>query len=125
MRVLVVGGGAGIGKGATLAYLDQGAVVTVVERSEHHAAALRRETEGRPLEVVIGDATSPAVLYQALSQAINTIGGLDHLTCCVGVFDHYASLRELSVDQLVKAAEEIWRVNVLATLVAVRIAWPA
>ncbi|MFE2183141.1 SDR family NAD(P)-dependent oxidoreductase [Streptomyces sp. NPDC059455] len=125
MRVLVVGGGAGIGKGAALAYLDQGAVVTVVERSEHHAAALRRETEGSPLEVVVGDATSPAVLYQALSQAIDTTGGLDHLTCCVGVFDHYASLRELSVEELVKAAEEIWRVNVLATLVAVRIAWPA
>ncbi|MFJ5304282.1 SDR family NAD(P)-dependent oxidoreductase [Streptomyces sp. NPDC088350] len=125
MRVLVVGGGAGIGKGAALAYLDEGAVVTVVERSEDHADALRRETKGRPLEVVVGDATAPAVLYQALSQAISATGGLDHLTCCVGVFDHYASLRELSVDELVKAAEEIWRVNVLATLVAVRTAWPA
>ncbi|MEU6661980.1 SDR family NAD(P)-dependent oxidoreductase [Streptomyces sp. NPDC046821] len=125
MNVLVVGGGAGIGKGAALAYLDEGASVTVLERSPRHAEALTEETRGRSLRVVVGDATAEPVLTEALEQAVDSAGKLDHLTCCVGVFDHYASLRELTVKELVDAAEEMWRVNVLSTLVAVRTAWPA
>ncbi|MFG2884599.1 SDR family NAD(P)-dependent oxidoreductase [Streptomyces sp. NPDC048297] len=125
MRVLVVGGGAGIGRGAALAYLDEGATVTVVERSPRHAETLAEETRGRSLHVVAGDATAVPVLYEALAQAVGPDGRLDHLTCCVGVFDHYVSLRELSVEELTDAAEEMWRVNVLGTLVAIRTAWPA
>jgi NAD(P)-dependent dehydrogenase (short-subunit alcohol dehydrogenase family) len=121
--MLVVGGGSGIGRGASLAYLAEGARVTVVERSAELAAGLREDTADR-IQVVVGDATEPEVLETAVAAAAAE-GGFDHLTCCVGVFDHYASLRELTVEQLVAAAEETWRVNVLAALLAVRVAWPA
>ncbi|WP_326834742.1 SDR family NAD(P)-dependent oxidoreductase [Amycolatopsis rhabdoformis] len=121
LSILVSGGGSGIGRAATLAYLREGAAVTVVERSPAHAAELRAAAGSLPLEVVVGDATAPEVL----AEAVATAGRVDQLTCCVGVFDHYTSIRDLSVAELVTAAREIWQVNVLGALAAVRTAWPA
>ncbi|MCZ4590005.1 SDR family NAD(P)-dependent oxidoreductase [Rhodococcus opacus] len=121
-RTLVIGGGSGIGRAVTLAYLREGASVTVVERSAENAQALG-EVEG--LEVIVGDATDRSVIERAVGRAVSDDGKLDHLTCCVGVFDHYASLRELSGERLTAAADEMWRVNVLSTFTAVNVAWPA
>lgn len=127
-QVLLTGGGSGIGRAVVGAYLDEGATVTVLERSpdnvadlEREGAELEREGHGR-LRVLLGDANEPADLRAAVEAGS---GVLDNLTCCVGVFDYYASLRELSAADLAVAAEEIWRVNVLSTLQAVQAAYPA
>lgn len=124
LGILVVGGGSGIGRAAVLAYLREGARLTVVERSPENAAALRESVGARPIEVIEGDGTHPAVLADAVARATAGDRRLDQLTCCVGVFDHYATLRELSADELFTAGEEIWRVNVLGTFAAIRAAWP-
>ena len=121
LRMLVVGGGSGIGRAVALGYRDEGAHVTVIERSKAFADEL--EAEGG-LAIVTGDATDPDVLREGVGRAAET-RGLDNLTCCVGVFDHYASVRDLSPNDLRAAGEEIWRVNVLSTLAAVAAAWPA
>ena len=42
------------------------------------------------IDVVVGDATDAAVLAGAVERASRELGRLDNLTCCVGVFDHYA-----------------------------------
>lgn len=124
-RTLVLGGGSGIGRAVTLAYLEAGARVTVVERDEANARALTADAgAGDRLQVVVGDATAADTVRRAVSVA-GDAGELDHLTCCVGVFDHYASLRELDEVQWEAAAEEIWRINVLGTLRAVHAAWPS
>ena len=125
LGILVVGGGSGIGRAAVAAYLREGARLTVVERCAEHAAALRELGEHHPVEVVEGDGTTASVLADAVATATAGGQGLDQLTCCVGVFDHYASLREIGVDDLLAAGEEIWRVNVLGTFAAVAAAWPA
>jgi NAD(P)-dependent dehydrogenase (short-subunit alcohol dehydrogenase family) len=75
--------------------------------------------------VLVGDATDPSVVAAAVDAARASNGHLDHLTCCVGVFDHYASLRDLSVEELSSAAEEMWRTNVLSALLAVNLAHDA
>jgi NAD(P)-dependent dehydrogenase (short-subunit alcohol dehydrogenase family) len=124
LNMLVSGGGSGIGRATTLAYLREGATVTAIERDPDHATALRRAGEGLPLRVVEGDATAPEVIATAVDAAAATGGRLDQLTCCVGVFDHYASLRDLPAPRLIAAAEETWRLNVLSALLAVGAAWP-
>lgn len=120
-RILVTGGGSGIGRAVVDAYLEHGARVTVVERSPENTAALGQRDDRR-LRVLNGDATDPAVLEEAVGTAAGP-DGLDNLTCCVGVFDYYASLRELGAAELEAAAAEIWTLNVLSTLHAVRAAW--
>jgi 2,3-dihydroxy-2,3-dihydrophenylpropionate dehydrogenase len=72
---------------------------------------------------VVGDATDAATVTEAVAAA-GERAGLDHLTCCVGVFDYYASVRELTAPKLMAAADEVWRANVLSTLLAVNVAYP-
>jgi NAD(P)-dependent dehydrogenase (short-subunit alcohol dehydrogenase family) len=118
--MLVTGGGSGIGRAVVLAYLAEGATVTVLERSVEHAAALPHR--GDRLQVVTGDATDPGTIAAAVDVASGP-GGLDHLTCGVGVFDYYASVRELDPAQVEAAALESWRVNVLSVFLAVQAAY--
>lgn len=125
LGILVVGGGSGIGRAAVMAYLREGARVTVVERSPEYAAVLRESAGRCPIEVLEGDGTHPDVLVDAVARATAEGRHLDQLTCCVGVFDHYATLRELATEELFAAGEEIWRVNVLGTFAAIASAWPA
>ncbi|MGC5626924.1 SDR family NAD(P)-dependent oxidoreductase [Georgenia sp. Z1344] len=121
--VLVTGGGSGIGRGVTDRFVADGARVTVLERSESNAARLRQD-HGDAVRVVVGDAADADTVSRAVDEA-GVDGGLDHLTCCVGVFDQYASIRELDAAALEQAAVEIWRLNVLTTLLAVNAAYPA
>lgn len=120
-RLLVVGGGSGIGRAVVDAYLESGARPVVVERSEAASASLA-ESLGERGEVVVGDGTDPAVLAHAVDRAVDRDGRLDHLTCCVGVFDSYVRVSDLSADDLARAADEIWQTNVVGTLLAVRCA---
>ncbi|NDL60353.1 SDR family NAD(P)-dependent oxidoreductase [Phytoactinopolyspora mesophila] len=120
--VLVTGGGSGIGRGVVDAYLAEGARVTVLERSDEYIAKLASDV-GDAVSIVRGDATDPAAIVKAVSTAADD-ARLDHLTCCAGVFDYYASVRDLTAAELRAAAEEIWRVNVLGGLLAVNIAYP-
>jgi 2,3-dihydroxy-2,3-dihydrophenylpropionate dehydrogenase len=97
--------------------------VTVLERSAARAEQLRAD-HGDALSVVVGDATDPAAIEEAVKAASTGDGRLHHLTCCVGVFDYYASLRDIGPAELAAAADEIWRTNVLSALLAVRLAYP-
>lgn len=122
-HILLTGGGSGIGRAVAMAYVENGASVTVLERSPDHARELA-EVGGPAVDVLVGDATDPATLAQAVERASGP-RGLDNLTSCVGVFDYYASVRTLSAEELVSAADEIYRVNVRSTLSAVHAAFPA
>jgi NAD(P)-dependent dehydrogenase (short-subunit alcohol dehydrogenase family) len=121
-HILLTGGGSGIGRAVALSYVEHGARVTVLERSPESARALAYST-GPALDVVVGDALDLDVLADAVANAAGD-AGLGNLTCCVGVFDYYASLRSLSAQDLASAAEEIYRVNVLGTLTAIQAALP-
>lgn len=119
-RILLAGGGSGIGRAVASAYAEHGAIVTVLERSPDNA----RELSGHGIDVVVGDATNAGVLAGAVDRASGGFG-LDNLTCCVGVFDYYVSLRSMTPAQLTVAADEIYRVNVLSTLMAIQAGLPA
>lgn len=121
--VLVTGGGSGIGRAVTDRFVADGARVTVLERSEAGAEQLLTD-HGEAVTVVVGDAVDAATLAGAVETA-SVDGGLDNLTCCVGVFDQYASPRVLSAAELEQAAGEIWQLNVLSVLLAANAAYPA
>lgn len=117
-HVLVTGGGSGIGRAVALAYARHGAAVTVLERSAQNARELAGVSSAG-IEIIVGDATDADVLATAVEQASGD-DGLDNLTSCVGVFDSYADLVGLTAAELAAAADEIYRVNVVATLLAVQ-----
>jgi NAD(P)-dependent dehydrogenase (short-subunit alcohol dehydrogenase family) len=122
LTTLVTGAGSGIGRAVALSYHAHGASVVAVERSNEHARELEK-LAGQAIQVVVGDATHPDVLTQAIGRATAN-GGLDNLTCCVGVFDSYATVGSLDAEELEAAWTETYRVNVLGTLQAIRAALP-
>src|SRR5690606_42089966 len=83
--ILLTGGGSGIGRAVALAYAGQGATVTLLERSADNAEQLRRADDR--LRVLVGDATDPSVVEEAVAAAAEPTGQLDNLTCTVGVLD--------------------------------------
>lgn len=123
VAAVVTGGGSGIGRAVVEAYLARGAAVTVVERSPSHAEALQRDHPD-DVGVVVGDATDAALLAAAVRQAEARGRPVGQLTCCVGVHDSFASLRDLSPQALVAAAHDLWTTNVLSTMLAVNAAYP-
>lgn len=122
-RVLITGGGSGIGRGVVDAYVAAGARTTVIECSPANICQLLNDYPDA-ISVIEGDATDAESLSEAVREAVGDGDALDNLTCCVGVFDYYASLHDMSVDQLIAASDEIWRTNLLSSLLAIKIALP-
>lgn len=122
-RALVVGAGSGIGRAVTEAFIAEGAQVAVLERSEVKVAELQ---EALPQVVTTcGDATTAAANHAAVAAATTAFGGLDVLVGCVGIFDFYRRLDQLSEAEIEAGFDEIFATNVKSQLYAVKAALPA
>lgn len=122
-RALVVGAGSGIGRAVVDAYLEEGAQVAVLERDATKCAALQEQLPGLP--VTQGDATTAEANARAVAAAVATFGGLDTLVNCVGIFDFYKGIGDISTDELAPAFDEMFTTNVLSHLQSVKAALPA
>ncbi|MDL4773150.1 MULTISPECIES: 3-(cis-5,6-dihydroxycyclohexa-1,3-dien-1-yl)propanoate dehydrogenase [Thermomonosporaceae] len=117
-RALVVGAGSGIGRAVVDAFTDEGAQVGALELDPARCGAL-------PCQVVTqGDSTRADDAREAVRAAVDAFGGLDILVNCVGIFDFYRGLSELSDTELDEGFDEIYRVNVKSQLVSVKAALP-
>lgn len=122
-RALVVGAGSGIGRAVVDAYLDEGAQVAVLERDQSKCAALASQLPGVP--VTQGDATTAEANERAVAAAVAAFGGLDTLVNCVGIFDFYKGITDISTEELEPAFDEMFKTNVLSQLQSVKAAVPA
>lgn len=119
-RALVIGAGSGIGRAVHDAFVANGAAVVALDRDPAKCDDLRHSTPATT--VVTGDATDPADNEAAVLATLDAHGGLDVLVNCVGIFDFYRGVRELSGTELVAAFDELFRVNVAASLLGVHAA---
>ena len=121
-RALIVGAGSGIGRAVATAFREEGARVAALELDEDKAARLADELPG--CLVRRGDATRVADASAAVTAVTGAFGGLDVLVNCVGIFDFYRGIADIDDDQLDRAFEEIFAVNVKSQLACVRAALP-
>jgi NAD(P)-dependent dehydrogenase (short-subunit alcohol dehydrogenase family) len=121
-RALVAGAGSGIGRAVLAAFQAEGARVAALELDEAKAGRLVAEVPG--CVVSQGDATALADARAAVRAVTDAFGGLDVLVNCVGIFDFYRGLTDISDDQLDAAFDEVFAVNVKSQLVCVRAALP-
>ncbi|MDF1606517.1 3-(cis-5,6-dihydroxycyclohexa-1,3-dien-1-yl)propanoate dehydrogenase [Nocardioides sp. YIM 152315] len=119
-RALVVGAGSGIGRGVVDAFLEEGARVAALELDRAKCAALGEERDD--VVVVQGDATTRVANEQAVATALDAFGGLDVLVGCVGIFDFYRPLSDIDPDDVDRAFDEIFAVNVKSQLHSVKAA---
>ena len=85
-KVLIVGGGRGIGKGIALAFAEAGADVAVsaLTPTGVHKVAEEVRALGRNALALTGDATKAADMDRVAQQVLDKFGHLDTLVTCVG-----------------------------------------
>lgn len=81
-RLLVTGGGSGIGAAVARLAVDHGATVAVLDRSEARAAAVAAELGG---VAVVADVADGDALDAAVAQAAAELGGLDVVVANAGI----------------------------------------
>jgi NAD(P)-dependent dehydrogenase (short-subunit alcohol dehydrogenase family) len=85
-KVLIVGGGRGIGKGIALAFAEAGADVAVSALTPTGVNQVAEEVQalGRDALALTGDATKAADMDRVAQQVFEGFGHLDTLITCVG-----------------------------------------
>ena len=108
---LVTGGGSGIGRAVVARFIEEGGRVGVMERVVARAEQLRDEFGDK----VIGSAGDVAQLAdnkRAVAETVRAFGRLDVFVGNAGIFDVYASVADLPEEQLSRAYDELFGVNV-------------
>lgn len=119
--VLITGGGSGLGLALVERFLTEGASVGVLERSEEKVAALRARF-GKDIVAVQGDVCRHEDNQRAVAAVLARFGKLDCFIGNAGVWDHAASLVDLSPEQLDKGFDELFSINVKGYLLGAKAA---
>ncbi len=118
-RVLVTGGGSGLGRAVVDRFVREGAQVGVLEISPDKAAVLEGD-HGADVVVTVGDATSFADNERAVAATVDAFGSLDVFVGNAGLWDFSLSLDALLADQIDTAFDEIYALNVKAYLLGAK-----
>jgi len=117
-RCIITGAGSGIGRASALRFAEEGAAVLVVGRSHDNTeetARLIREAGGKA-EAMVADATAEADVEAMVQRCIAAFGGLDVFFANAGTPGTNATVLEQTVDEW----NEVWRVNVISCMLAVK-----
>lgn len=119
--VYITGGASGIGKAVAEAFIKEGAVVTVLDRS---AAGLRELEQqfGTSVRTITGDVTVYEDHQRAVQCAVEAFGKLDILVSNAGVFDAFAKFVDVTPEALSEAYDMLFSINVKGSFFAAKAA---
>jgi NAD(P)-dependent dehydrogenase (short-subunit alcohol dehydrogenase family) len=120
---LVTGGGSGIGRAVVARFVEEGARVAVMERVASRADDLRRDFADKVVGIA-GDVAQLADNRRAVAETVRAFGRLDVFVGNAGIFDVYASVADLPDEQLSRAYDELFGVNVKGLIFGVKAASP-
>lgn len=126
LRMVVTGGGAGIGRATALLAARRGAQVSVLDRDGDRADAVAMEIgeAGGRASAIRCDVADETSVRAAIERSAGAMGGIDVLHCNAGITDAIAS-PDASVDGLsLTAWDAVFAVNVRGVLVGVQAALP-
>ncbi|MBS0411502.1 MAG: 3-(cis-5,6-dihydroxycyclohexa-1,3-dien-1-yl)propanoate dehydrogenase [Proteobacteria bacterium] len=118
--ILITGGAAGLGRAVVMRLLEEGARVTVLDRTPERLADLA----GEALAVVGGDVRALADNARAVAAAVARFGKLDCAIGNAGIWDYSLSLDDLDPERLDAAFDEMFHVNVKGYLNLAKAALP-
>ena len=120
---LVTGGGSGIGRAVVARFIEEGARVGVMERVATRADQMRRDFGDKVIGIA-GDVARLADNERAVAEIARTFGKLDVFVGNAGIFDVYAEVATMPEEQLARAYDELFAVNVKGLLWGVKAALP-
>ncbi|MBT2654971.1 3-(cis-5,6-dihydroxycyclohexa-1,3-dien-1-yl)propanoate dehydrogenase [Bacillus sp. ISL-18] len=120
---LITGGGSGIGRALVERFLDEGARVGVLERSDQKVIDLQEQFDDRVV-VVQGDVTLLEDNERAVAETVRAFGKIDTFIGNAGIFDYFVTLPDLPKENLEKSFEQIFGVNVKGPLYGAKAVLP-
>ena len=112
-----------IGRAVVQRFIEEGARVGVLDRVTARAEQLRAEL-GDAVIALTGDVAELADNKRAVADTVAAFGRLDIFVGNAGVFDVYAPLAEFSEEELPKAFDELFGVNVKGCFFGAKAALP-
>src|SRR3569623_1250986 len=121
--VLLTGGASGLGAAILDRFLEEGASVTVLDRTPDRLDGLAAANADR-LFVVQGDVRSLDDNRRAVERTVERFGALDCAIGNAGIWDYSTSLDALPAERIDPAFDEIFHVNVKGYLNLAKAALP-
>jgi NAD(P)-dependent dehydrogenase (short-subunit alcohol dehydrogenase family) len=118
---LVTGAGSGIGAGVVRRFVREGARVVAMDRDTGRLDGVVGPLGDRAIAAP-GDVTELADGRRAVGLAVDRFGRLDVLVPNAGVHDGSVALTDLTAEQLLRAYDEVFSVNVKGALLTVHAA---
>ncbi|MCP3742076.1 SDR family NAD(P)-dependent oxidoreductase [Rossellomorea sp. BNER] len=109
--IYITGGASGIGKAVTEAFIEEGAVVTILDKSVEGLNQLKKRF-GEAVQCIEGDVTVYNDHVRAVSAATETFGKLDVFVANAGVFDGFAKFKDVTPDAMSAAYDLLFDINV-------------
>jgi NAD(P)-dependent dehydrogenase (short-subunit alcohol dehydrogenase family) len=121
-RVLVTGGGSGIGQATVLRILDEGGRVVAADISEPGLkdTVAKAEPHSDRVSTLVIDVGSESSVQTGVAEAVETLGGLDALVNAAGIL-RSAHFTDTSLADF----EQVLRINLVGTFLVIREAIPA
>ncbi|WP_461610362.1 SDR family NAD(P)-dependent oxidoreductase [Cytobacillus kochii] len=107
----VTGGASGIGRAVVDSFLNEGANVTILDRSKDGLAAIKAQY-GEQVICIEGDVTIFEDHEKAVYQAVEKFGGLDVFIANAGVFDGFAKFENVTAEAMNDAYDLLMDINV-------------
>jgi cis-2,3-dihydrobiphenyl-2,3-diol dehydrogenase len=118
---IITGGASGLGEAIVARFVDEGANVAVLDRSEQGCTALESEY-GERIVCTTGDVRSFDDNERAVKAALEKFGALDAAIGNAGIWDYNVTLADLPPEKLGDTFDELFRINVLGYLMLAKAA---
>ncbi|MEH7249441.1 SDR family NAD(P)-dependent oxidoreductase [Neobacillus niacini] len=109
--IYLTGGASGIGKAVTEAFIKEGAVLTVLDKSAEGLNQLKQQF-GEDIQCIEGDVTDYQAHAHAVRQAVEAFGKLDVFVANAGVFDGFAKFQSVTPEAMSNAYQILFDINV-------------
>jgi len=115
----LTGGASGLGRGIVERFIEEGARVVVLDRSEDRLSEMKAQL-GDAFIGIAGDVRTFESHRKAVSLAVETYGKLDCVIPNAAIWDYSTPLVDMPEDGLERAFEEMMAINVKGYLFAVK-----
>lgn len=119
--VLITGGASGIGEAVTRRFIQEGAKVGIIARSQNSLEKMEEEF-GDDIVTYQGDVSRYEDNEQAVKRVVEKFGKLDVFIANAGVFDGFAKFSEVTPDALSDAYDYLLNINVKGSFFGVKAA---
>jgi NAD(P)-dependent dehydrogenase (short-subunit alcohol dehydrogenase family) len=118
---LVTGGGSGIGRAVVERYVEEGALVAVMDRVPGRGEELRAGF-GDQVTAISGDVSRLDDNKRAVAETVAAFGRLDIFVGNAGVLDGFLRLADLAEASIAAACDELFAVNVKGCILGAKAA---